>query len=139
MNFVKIEISELWILWKMRLRNCEFCKKKWDFQNVNFWINWEFLPQCVSRENKSHHQKICIKQSIWKNGKNLSLVQLKFLKNGLTCVHFSWSIVFFFAIQGLSLDPFFSILDELNSSKKAPQIFLYHFSKRWWQMKKNSY
>ena len=27
MNFVKIEISELWILWKMRLQKCEFCEK----------------------------------------------------------------------------------------------------------------
>ena len=31
---------------KMRLWKCEFCGK-WDFQNVNFWINWGFLYQCV--------------------------------------------------------------------------------------------
>ena len=34
-NFVKIEISELWILWKIRLQKCEFCEK-WDFIKVNF-------------------------------------------------------------------------------------------------------
>ena len=46
----------MWILWKMRLWKCEFCEKmriwncefyqKWGFDNVNFWINSEFLPQC---------------------------------------------------------------------------------------------
>ena len=36
---------ELWILCKMNLWNCEFCQK-WDFQNVNFWIDCGFLPQC---------------------------------------------------------------------------------------------
>ena len=35
MNFVKYETLKVWI--------CQ----KWDFQNVNFWINWRFLPQCV--------------------------------------------------------------------------------------------
>ena len=29
----------------MRLWKCKFCQK-WDFQNVNFWINYGFLPQC---------------------------------------------------------------------------------------------
>ena len=38
----------MWILWKMRLWNCEFCEK-WDFQNVTFWMNWGLLPQCVLR------------------------------------------------------------------------------------------
>ena len=33
-NFVKIEISEMWILWKMRFQKCEFCEN-WDFRNVN--------------------------------------------------------------------------------------------------------
>ena len=32
---------------KMRLWKCEFFEK-WHFQNVNFWINWGFLPQCVT-------------------------------------------------------------------------------------------
>ena len=36
----------MWILWKMRLWKYEFCEKC-DFQNVNFWINWGFLPQCA--------------------------------------------------------------------------------------------
>ena len=39
----------MWILWKMRFWKCEFCEK-WDFQNVNFRINWGFLPQCASLE-----------------------------------------------------------------------------------------
>ena len=47
----------MWILWKMRLWNCEFCQKwrydkcgfcqKWGFQNVNFRMNLGFLPQCA--------------------------------------------------------------------------------------------
>ena len=36
----------MWILLKIRLWKCEFCEK-WYFQNVNFWINWGFLPQCA--------------------------------------------------------------------------------------------
>ena len=44
--FFKNEILKIWILWKMRLWWCEFCEK-WGFQNVNFWINWGFLPQCA--------------------------------------------------------------------------------------------
>ena len=47
-NFVKIEILEMWILSKMRHRKCEF-RGKWDFGNVNFvenetlklWISWK--------------------------------------------------------------------------------------------------
>ena len=35
----------MWILSKMRIWKCEFCQK-WDFEHVNFWINWGFLPQC---------------------------------------------------------------------------------------------
>ena len=56
-NFVKIEISELWILWKMRLQKCEFCEK-WDFRKVNLWElglsicafldkMWIFAPACL--------------------------------------------------------------------------------------------
>ena len=37
MNFVKNEILKMWILWKMKLWNCEFCEK-WDFQNVKLWM-----------------------------------------------------------------------------------------------------
>ena len=44
----KIEISEMWLLWKMRFQKCEF-SEKWDFRNVNFvkieisemWILWK--------------------------------------------------------------------------------------------------
>ena len=43
-NFVKIEISEMWILWILRFQICEFCKNC-DFQYVNFWIKCGFLPQ----------------------------------------------------------------------------------------------
>ena len=46
MNFVKNAILKIWILTKMRLWNCDFCEI-WDFQNVNFWMNWGFLPQCA--------------------------------------------------------------------------------------------
>ena len=67
MNFVKNETLKLWILWKIRFWNSEFCQKwdlenvnlvkiklrlwnwvscqKWDFQYVNFWINCGFLFQ----------------------------------------------------------------------------------------------
>ena len=41
-NFVKSEFSKLWILWKM------WILWKVSFQNVNFRINWGFLPQCTS-------------------------------------------------------------------------------------------
>ena len=34
-NFMKIEIWEMWILWKSRFQKCEFCEK-WVFRNVNF-------------------------------------------------------------------------------------------------------
>ena len=34
-NFVEYKILQMWILLKMRLWNCEFCKKL-DFRNVNF-------------------------------------------------------------------------------------------------------
>ena len=34
-NFVKIEILKMWILWKMRFWKCEFCENL-DFENVNF-------------------------------------------------------------------------------------------------------
>ena len=34
----------MWILWKMRFQKGEFCKN-WDFQYVNFWIKYGFLPQ----------------------------------------------------------------------------------------------
>ena len=37
-NFVKNKTLKLWILWKMRLWNCEFCQK-WDFENMNFVKN----------------------------------------------------------------------------------------------------
>ena len=40
----------MWILWKIRFWKCEFCEK-WYFQNVNFGINWGFLPQCVCPGN----------------------------------------------------------------------------------------
>ena len=43
MNFEKIEIFIMWILWKMRFQKGEFCKN-WDFQCVNFWIKCRFLP-----------------------------------------------------------------------------------------------
>ena len=51
-NFVKIEISVVWILRKMRLQKCEFCEK-WVFINVNFvkieisatWILWKLRFQ----------------------------------------------------------------------------------------------
>ena len=44
-NFVNNESLKLWISWKIRFWKCEFCEK-WCFQNVNFWINCGFLPQC---------------------------------------------------------------------------------------------
>ena len=45
-NFVKNEISEMRILWKMRFQSGEFFKN-WDFQYVNFWIKYGILPQRV--------------------------------------------------------------------------------------------
>ena len=51
-NFVKIEISETWILSKLRFWKCGFCEN-WDFRNVNFaeneilgkWILWKMRFQ----------------------------------------------------------------------------------------------
>ena len=37
-NFVKNEVSKMWILWEMRFQKCEFCEK-WGFRNVNFLKN----------------------------------------------------------------------------------------------------
>ena len=42
-KFTKFDTWKMWILWKMRVSKCEFCDK-WDVENVNFWINWSFLP-----------------------------------------------------------------------------------------------
>ena len=65
-NFVKNEILELWVLWKLRCKKCEFCEK-WDFRNVNFviieisemwieisemWILWKLrFQKCEFCEN----------------------------------------------------------------------------------------
>ena len=46
--YPEIDALKIWILWKMRLWNCEFCEK-WDFENVLFvnnetlkmWILWK--------------------------------------------------------------------------------------------------
>ena len=38
---MKIEISKMWILWKLRFQKYEFCEN-WDFKNVNFVKNWDF-------------------------------------------------------------------------------------------------
>ena len=38
MNYVKNEISEMWILWKMTFQKYEFCEK-WDYESVNFVKN----------------------------------------------------------------------------------------------------
>ena len=53
----EFDVWKMWFFWKMRLEKCEFEEKKrlWkcefcqkrDFQNVNFWINCGFLPQCA--------------------------------------------------------------------------------------------
>ena len=48
MNFVKIEFSKMWILWELK---CEFCQK-WDFQNMNFWINPDFCRSVLRVKNK---------------------------------------------------------------------------------------
>ena len=37
-NYQEFNVWRIWILWKMRLWNCEFCEK-WDFENVNFMKN----------------------------------------------------------------------------------------------------
>ena len=44
-NFVKIEISEMWILWKLGFQKCEFCEK-WEFTNVNF-VKIEILEMWI--------------------------------------------------------------------------------------------
>ena len=51
MNFVKIEISEMWFFWKLRFLKREFCEN-WYFRNVNFVkigiLN--FRIKCVSTD-----------------------------------------------------------------------------------------
>ena len=37
-NNQEFDVWKMWILWKKRLWNCEFCEQ-WDFQNVNFLKN----------------------------------------------------------------------------------------------------
>ena len=64
-NFVKIEILEMWILWKMRFQKGEFCKN-WDFQYVNFWI---FAPE-LRPKNK------CSKKNTWKISRLLTIEQI---------------------------------------------------------------
>ena len=47
-NYEEFDVGKMWILWKMRLWNCEFFEI-WDFENVNFvknedlemWILWK--------------------------------------------------------------------------------------------------
>ena len=49
-NFVKIETLNISFFFFF-LKNMIFIMwilKNWDFHNVNFWMNWWFLPQCVS-------------------------------------------------------------------------------------------
>ena len=55
MNFVKNEIMKLWILWKMRLWNCEF-REKWDvaklwivnrFTRTKWDLFWWLFNYCV--------------------------------------------------------------------------------------------
>ena len=48
-NSLKFDDGKMWILSKLRFWKCEFCQK-WDFENVNFWMNWGFLPQCDIRK-----------------------------------------------------------------------------------------
>ena len=52
-EFVKNKALKVWILWKMRLWNCEFCQK-WDFEIVNFVKNdilklWNLSKMIVSK------------------------------------------------------------------------------------------
>ena len=54
----------------MRFWNCEFCEK-WGFENVNFWINWGFLPQCGTK-SKSY----CISKASLEHSKAITSIQL---------------------------------------------------------------
>ena len=38
-NFMKNEVSHMWILWKLRFQKCEFCEK---IEISEFWILWKF-------------------------------------------------------------------------------------------------
>ena len=72
-NLVKNDVLKLWILSKIRLWNCDFCEK-WNFQNVNVWINWGFLaPMCVkiARLVEWHDDKLA--DVIWELGKAIKV------------------------------------------------------------------
>jgi len=53
-NFVKNEISKMWILWKMRFQKCEFCEN-W---NVIFLETNVDFGSCVLAEIRNMNEKI---------------------------------------------------------------------------------
>ena len=40
-NYQEFNVWKMWILWKMRFWNCEFCKT-WDFKKCEFCEKWDF-------------------------------------------------------------------------------------------------
>ena len=60
-NYQEFAVWKMWILWKMRLWDCEFCEK-WDIEIMNFeknetlkmWILWNTrLQKCEFCENET--------------------------------------------------------------------------------------
>ena len=74
-NFVKNETLKMWIFWKMRLWKCEFCEK-WNFENMNFWMNWGFLPQCGDHWSFMHS---CLQALGFSKSRNQAWIDRNFL------------------------------------------------------------
>ena len=93
MNFVKNEILNAWILWKMRFWKCEFCEK-WDFKIVNFgkienfkmWfldkmrifatVYWDTFPSLFLESKNIGKYWTTVQSSAWKEELFRILIEL---------------------------------------------------------------
>jgi len=73
-KFPWLDVSKMWILWKMRLWKCEFCEN-WDFEIVNLvkndivklWIWWKMrFWKCEFSEKWDFEIVNCVKIDILK-------------------------------------------------------------------------
>ena len=95
----EFDVWKMWFFWKMRLEKCEFEEKKrlwkcefcqkWDFQNMNFWINCGFLPQVwIARNNKAKLNK---KESYFENHETFTVLRFKKIFQGVVPPFLEWS------------------------------------------------
>ena len=62
-NYQEFDVCKMWILWKMRLGNCEFCENC-DFENVNF-VNNETLKMWILLKMRLWKCEFCEKMTLW--------------------------------------------------------------------------